>query len=102
MKQGRIYLMLAVSMVLLVMAVFFSKQSPYTQQTFFQAIRNGDLQVVEDCICLGIDVNKKDTNSWTALLYATMTGNEKMVAMLLDNGAKRNVANEFGLTPQGR
>jgi len=28
-----------------------------------------------------------------------MTGNEKIVVMLLDHGAQRNIANEFGLTP---
>jgi ankyrin repeat protein len=47
----------------------------------------------------GADIEAKDKDGWTPLLYAAVTMHEAIVRMLLDKGADVEAKNEDGRTP---
>ena len=57
----------------------------------------------QDCVkrMLGrnAEVNKQSTNGWTALHYAVRENNAPLVLLLLDAGARRDIADKWGRTP---
>ena len=48
---------------------------------------------------LGIDVNAKGENGWTALHAATYMGLDSLIQLLVEKGAKLDVMDDFGQTP---
>ena len=59
----------------------------------------GDLELVEDCISRGVNVNHPDTVGQTALHMAVIAGHEAIVRFLLDHGAIVNRPDNDGHTP---
>ena len=59
--------------------------------------KNGKLKSekeIRDLILKGADVNIKDIDGWTALIWAAEKGHKEIVEMLLDGGADVNVQNK--------
>ncbi len=48
---------------------------------------------------LGVDVNAKGENGWTALHAATYMGLDSLIQLLVEKGAKLDVMDDFGQTP---
>lgn len=46
-----------------------------------------------------ININHRDTNGNTILHHASMNGNDRIVELLLDNGADESIKNNEGKTP---
>ena len=42
-----------------------------------KAIREGNKEKVDDLLCAGVDVNVKDKNRWTPLMWASFFGKER-------------------------
>ncbi|XP_011160890.2 ankyrin repeat domain-containing protein 40 isoform X1 [Solenopsis invicta] len=59
----------------------------------------GDTDGVQDLLNVGVDVNARDVNGWTALHWACKEGHLDIAALLLKNGADRNIRSEIGETP---
>jgi ankyrin repeat protein len=58
-----------------------------------------DCRSVELLLKSGIDVNDQGEMGCTALHYAKMKGNDKVVQLLLAHGASNKIKNEFGELP---
>jgi ankyrin repeat protein len=61
---------------------------------------NPDIQVIEDILAYTlVDVNARNEDGWTALMWAAHMGNEKVVELLLNHpGIDVNLQNESGWT----
>lgn len=65
-----------------------------------EAARNGNTDVVQDLVDIGIDVDaRQPDNGWTALHWACKKGYLDVAALLLKNGADKNLRSETGETP---
>ena len=80
---------------LILMASFSKAQS--SAETFFQAIRSGDLDALRRLSAN--PVNVRDRLDTTPLHYAALYGNAESVRILLDHGADVNARNKSGATP---
>ena len=58
------------------------------QEQFFQAAKNGNYEIIKSLMFEGVDVNAKDSDGWTALMYAAQQGHVEIVNLLLNNGAE--------------
>ena len=68
-------------------------------ETLLMAARGGDINVVRALIDSGADINAKDSKGMTVLVSASMKKkNEEVVKLLLNSGAKPNVAYGGGYT----
>ncbi len=56
-----------------------------------------DFDKVKECIKKGVDVNTRNKNGNTALLFAVMRGHSEIV-YLVENGANINMEDEYGNT----
>jgi ankyrin repeat protein len=63
-----------------------------------KAAKKGANNILDDLLNEGIDVNTKDKDGMTALMWATHYCNLNTVGFLLDKGADVNVRNESGYT----
>ncbi len=63
------------------------------QEQFFEAAKNGDYEIVESLMFEGVDVNAKDSDGWTALMYAAQHGHLMIVNLLLNNYADISLKN---------
>ncbi|XP_043528751.1 ankyrin repeat domain-containing protein 40-like [Frieseomelitta varia] len=60
----------------------------------------GDTDVVQELLNLGVDVNARQSyNGWTALHWACKKGYLDVAALLLKNGADKNIRSDIGETP---
>ena len=85
--------------VLLVMVVF-TGCNRLTYKTIHEAAAKGDLADVKRHLQKGTDVNIKDDNDWTPLLYSAFNGKQDVVVFLISKGADVNVASRItGWTP---
>jgi ankyrin repeat protein len=64
----------------------------------FDAARLGNAKIIEALLLEGIDVNVKDKDGWTALMWAAYKCHYDVVDLLLKNGADINRRNENGKT----
>ena len=65
----------------------------------FDAAQSGDMPVVRNMVCRGVDVNARDCDGVTALHRAAKYGHAAIIEYLVGKGADVNAANEFGGTP---
>jgi ankyrin repeat protein len=61
--------------------------------------RKGILNGVKECIENGVDVNCKDNDGWTPLMWSSQYGYLEILKVLIENGADVNCRNYFGNTP---
>lgn len=59
----------------------------------------GRVDVVEERLTAGADVNEADNAGWTPLYFAAMHGHEAVVKVLIEAGAEVNKARDNGETP---
>jgi len=62
------------------------------------AAEKGNLEAVKQHLAAGANVNAKDDDGWTPLLYAAAEGRKEVAELLIANGADVNV-NVYGTTP---
>ena len=66
------------------------------------AAENGNIEELERLLDRGADINAKDNDDWTALMYASENSNDtssiETVRLLLDRGADINATNNEGWT----
>lgn len=65
---------------------------------FFKALEQGNYEIIELLLQNGMDVNKKDLNGDTPLLYAISMDDLKLVKLLIKYKADVNVVNDFIIT----
>lgn len=59
-----------------------------------------DVALVQILLDYGADVNIQDSKGNTALYYAAMNKNMRMIDLLLENGAKTSIKNKRGDSPE--
>jgi ankyrin repeat protein len=70
-----------------------------TAERLFQSIRAGDLAGVRSELAGGVDVNARDPEGSTPLMYAALyTSDTACMRMLLEHGADPNASNGAGGT----
>ena len=67
-------------------------------QNLIEAAARGDTDTVETLLDAGVDVNAKDNEGWTALMWAAQSGHTATVHVLLDAGADANATRDNGAT----
>ncbi|WP_159651877.1 ankyrin repeat domain-containing protein [Vibrio atypicus] len=65
---------------------------------FFDAVRIGNTEIVEQFIDAGFPVNQRNLQSYTPLMVATYQGEKKAVRLLLDSGADPCLQDKRGNT----
>jgi ankyrin repeat protein len=73
----------------------------YSREAFLKEAQEGNKELIELFVKAGIDVNAKDTNGATALMYTAMVGKPEIVKLLIDNSANINASDVQGLTALG-
>lgn len=63
-----------------------------------EAARSGDVRAVERLLGAGAEVDRKDANGHTPLLFAAMAGHVGVVRVLLKSGANRDIEDDLGYT----
>ena len=66
---------------------------------FFQSLKNQNFDEALTEIQSLQDVNQKDEDGWTALMYAARLGQIEMAKVLIEKGADLEAKNHAGLTP---
>uniref|UniRef100_UPI002609A6A7 ankyrin repeat domain-containing protein n=1 Tax=uncultured Brachyspira sp. TaxID=221953 RepID=UPI002609A6A7 len=60
--------------------------------------REGDFEMAELLIASGVDVNAKDDDNWTVLMFASINGHLEIVKYLIDKGADINAKSNNNVT----
>ncbi len=81
---------------LLMLLVFGA--SVFSNDTFIDAAGNGNLAIIEEMLNSSININAKNHNGETALIYASQYGHTEIVKLLIDKGADVNIQNDHGYT----
>ena len=69
------------------------------QKNLIDAVKEGDIVTVKQLSDLqGIDINVKDVYDYTALMWASLRGREKIISFLIESGADLNYKNKDGFT----
>ena len=63
------------------------------------AAKSGDIDTVKQCLCDGANVNVKENDGWTPLIYASWNGHTDVAKLLLENDADVNAKDSAGRTP---
>jgi len=64
---------------------------------FFETCKKGHLEEIQAMIREGVDVNNRDENGWTPLMYAAWYNqNPEVVKVLLEAGADAKLVDDFG------
>ena len=72
----------------------------HRNQYLMHKVKKGDLETVEKLLSEGIDINAADRELGnTALFYAIINNDEKMVELLMNNGANPYIKNIKGFNP---
>lgn len=75
------------------------EKSPEGVRALFYAIEKSNLVYAQKVLQMNFDANLQHDNGYTALAYAAMKGNGRMVELLLRNGADPSAVTREGDTP---
>ena len=75
------------------------EKSPECVRALFYAIEKSNLVYAQKVLEMNFDPNVQHDNGYTALAYAAMKGNGRMVELLLRNGADPTAVTKEGDTP---
>src|SRR4051812_25890181 len=67
--------------------------------TLLEAVQSGDAAQVRAALAQGADVNTRDVDGATPLIYAAHSANFEVVRALLAAHADPNAANRYGVAP---
>ena len=67
-------------------------------EELIDAARYGDLETVKLLIENGADIDAKDKDGYTVLMYASNNGNLEIIKYLVENGADINIKDKNGDT----
>ena len=71
---------------------------PVSPDVLHNAVQSGDIGILEAAIASGLDVDARDSQSWTALMHAVNQGSPLLVSLLLEAEADVNVRALDGAT----
>ena len=71
---------------------------PVSPDVLHNAVQSGDIGILEAAIASGVDVDARDSQSWTALMHAVNQGSPLLVSLLLEAAADVNVRALDGAT----
>lgn len=99
---GRKFFTFVLSAAIFVLAAFAPVAAlalPDRDRKLIEAAMLGNGAEVKSVIDAGgADIDARDSDGWTALMYAAMQGNAEMVKLLLEKGAKTGIKNKNGTT----
>ncbi|WP_407428998.1 ankyrin repeat domain-containing protein [Treponema sp.] len=76
-----------------------NKKDSSGKTKLMQAAKSGDIALIENLLYSGAEINAKDDDGWTALMYAArFQKNPDVTRLLLYKGADRTIKNKYGLT----
>ena len=70
------------------------RQYSRTDKDMLRGVRERDLQLFNDALQRGADINRKFDYNWSALHWASFKGEQTMVEILVDRGAKQRKNND--------
>ena len=62
---------------------------------FIEVCKKGSIKIVKLLIDKGADVNAKNNDGWTALIWASRNGYTEIAKLLIDKGADVNAKNNY-------
>ncbi len=68
------------------------------EDDLIKAANSGDIKMLSRILDRGQNIDTKDTDGWTALMYASEAGRMDIMKLLLNNGAKLEVRDKAGNT----
>ncbi len=75
-----------------------STPPPVSPDALHNAVQAGDIEVLKAMLAAGVDLDARDSRSWTALMHAVNQGSPLLVSMLLEAGADVNIRALDGAT----
>ena len=72
---------------------------PVPDISIYDAVEDGNIEVVKQHLAAGTDVNSKDKDGWTPLHEAASEGHNKIIELLVAKGADVNAKDDDGETP---
>lgn len=99
-KYGLRFFRLKVFLVLLFALVCGISVNSYAgiNEDLFKAVKKGNIARVAELINKGADINAKDNDGKTALIYAADKGHTEIATLLIDKGANVNAKSNGGKT----
>ncbi len=94
-----------ISIFCLIFASSLYSMGKTPNEMLLRGAREDDIKIVEEALALAkksirkFDINVKDPQGHTALLFAAWKNNEEMIKLLLENQADPNLSNDFGAIP---
>lgn len=67
-------------------------------ESFFKAVESNDVQKIQELLQSGIDINAKDKDGWTPLMYAASKKATDIAKILIEAGADLNATDNCGWT----
>lgn len=97
-KRGIILATKAAAIALAIMLVTSTSiiANADNNQVLIEAAKQGELEKVKSLLDGGADINGKDKNGFTALMWASSKGHLEIVKLLLDKGADINARHSHG------
>ena len=65
----------------------------------FEAAKTNNLNLAQECIKCGVNVNIRNGNGWTSTIVAAFNGSKDVLSLLIKNGADLNLSSYKGTTP---
>ena len=72
---------------------------PVPDISIYDAVEDGNIEIVKQHLAAGTDVNSKDKDGWTPLHEAASEGHNKIIELLVAKGADVNAKGADGETP---
>lgn len=86
---------LAISLMLCTLIIFGCSESA----SFFEAVGRNDTAEVKRLLSEGVNVNRKNSDGWTALHIAVEKNSKDVLSLLLEHGADVNAHGQHRVTP---
>jgi hypothetical protein len=77
---------------------FFKNWNSPTPEKLIKASRKGNLKLVNSLLENGVDVNSRDENGWTPLMWASFKNHGELITTLLEKGADINAQGNEGVS----
>ena len=88
------------SLLLLTFSLVAADQMNFSEkQRFFDAVGNGSLEIIENMVLAGFDIDTRDDQGRTALLLATRLNKVEVARLLIEAGADVNAKDNIDDSP---